>query len=214
MPVTAIIDLRSRFGDIRDQGKRPTCMAFAASDAHSSARNSVDPLSTEYAYFHAVAKRRHSDRTTGVSMQAMAEALSLNGQPLESGWPYIPLLADDDNWEPPKDPGELFYRDVEYPTAIVTSLYDRLNAGQPTIVGMEVSISFFQLASGHVVDAPATEAALGTHAVIVVGHGESKKRRCLLLRNSWGVAWGDDGYGWVMEDYLRPRLLIAGAMKA
>ena len=34
MPVTVKTDLRARVGAARDQGQRPTCLAFAASDAH------------------------------------------------------------------------------------------------------------------------------------------------------------------------------------
>ncbi len=31
-------DLRFRFGTARDQGARPTCLAFAASDTHAALR--------------------------------------------------------------------------------------------------------------------------------------------------------------------------------
>jgi len=53
----------------------------------------------------------------------------------------------------------------------------------------------------------------GRHAVIAVGLGELNSAHCLLLRNSWGPGWGDLGHGWIHEDYLAPRLLIAGIMK-
>lgn len=212
MQIRVIVDLRAQFGNIRDQGQRPTCMAFAASDAHAFARNSADPLSVEYAYFHAVQRRSNTSRTTGVSFEAISEAISLDGQPVESGWPYIENLAAGDAWKPPQTPGTLFYRNATKITGGVTDVYASLASGRPVVVVMSISISFFQLAAGSLLQAPAAETPLGTHAVIVVGHGESEGDPCLLIRNSWGSGWGDDGYGWIHEDYLTPRLLVAGTM--
>lgn len=196
MSITVLVDLRSQFGPIRDQGPRPTCMAFAASDAHSFVRQSPDSLSAEYAYFHAVHRRTHTDRTTGVSFSAIAEAISLDGQPVEAGWPYIPGLGPSDEWLPPDDPGPLFYRAANQHSVGMSAIYDRLDAGQVVIVGMQLSQSFFQLGLGEVLDAPVTEPVLGTHALVVVGYGQKNKRRCLLVRNSWGVGWADHGHGW------------------
>ena len=212
MSIEVIVDLRSQFGPIRDQGPRPTCMAFAASDAHSFARQSPDSLSAEYAYFHAVQRRSHTDRTTGVSFPAMVEAISLDGQPVEAGWPYNLGLGPTDDWIPPDDPGKLFYRGADPLSSELGAIYDRLDGGQAVIVGMQVGLSFFELDSGEGLNAPATEPALGTHALVVVGYGQVNKHRCLLVRNSWGVGWADHGYGWIHENYMKPRLLIVGEM--
>src|SRR5258708_38222177 len=46
-------DLRSMFGPVRDQGQRPTCLAFAASDLHAAVRGAWAPLSCEYIFYHA-----------------------------------------------------------------------------------------------------------------------------------------------------------------
>ena len=64
MEVTIDCDLRSMFGPVRHQGIRPTCMAFAASDAHAAVRPDWVPLSCEFAYFHAL-KRDGGTRATG-----------------------------------------------------------------------------------------------------------------------------------------------------
>ncbi len=214
MEVKVIVDLRNQFREIRDQGKRPTCMAFAASDAHAFAQDSADPLSVEYAYYHAVRRRPGTDRNTGVSFEAISEAISLDGQPLESGWPYIEELALSDAWAPPRTSGTLFYRNATKITNGMTAVYASLAAGRPVVVVMSISISFFKIPAGTLLQAPATETPRGTHAVIVVGHGESGGDRCLLIRNSWGTGWGDGGYAWIDEDYLTPRLLVAGTMNS
>ena len=54
MNINIISDLRHLFGDVRDQGDRPTCLAFATSDAHAGVRPGWVPLSCEYVFYHAV----------------------------------------------------------------------------------------------------------------------------------------------------------------
>lgn len=39
----------------------------------------------------------------------------------------------------------------------------------------------------------------GGHAVALVGYTPDR----FIVRNSWGVAWGDDGYGYASQDYAR-----------
>ena len=48
--ITVRKDLRGRFGPVRDQGVRPTCLAFAASDAHAATREPWAELCCEYLF--------------------------------------------------------------------------------------------------------------------------------------------------------------------
>lgn len=212
MSIEVIVDLRDQFGDIRNQGERPTCMAFAASDAHSFARGKTSPLSVEYAYFYAVQKRANTDRTTGVSFDAMSEAIADDGQPLESGWPYLEKLAAGDDWAPPKEPGDLFHRSATKLKGGIADIFASLDAGRPVVVVMNISMSFFNPVPNEVLSALIGEPRVNTHAVIAVGRGKITSGPCLLVRNSWDTAWGDGGYAWIHEDYLKPRLLAAGTL--
>ena len=51
--IIVLRDLRKHFGDARDQGPRPTCLSFAASDAHAALRTGWTPLSCEFAFYQA-----------------------------------------------------------------------------------------------------------------------------------------------------------------
>jgi hypothetical protein len=67
-------DLRAEFGPARDQNQRPTCSAFAASDAHAGVRPGWDPLSVEWAYYHAV-QRDGGKPDDGATMDSMLKGL-------------------------------------------------------------------------------------------------------------------------------------------
>ena len=92
--IDIVTDLRPMLGPVRDQGARPTCLAFAASDAHAALRNGWTPLSCEFAYYHAQrrAKRPHQ---SGATLSAMLETLQIDGQPAKAGWAYLDKVPDD-----------------------------------------------------------------------------------------------------------------------
>ena len=73
-----------------------------------------------------------------------------------------------------------------------------LAEGLPVIIGMTVfeSMESAEVAQTGIVPMPGPkEEVMGGHAVLVVGYDESKK--CLLVRNSWGLDWGIEGYFWL-----------------
>lgn len=209
--VDVTIDLRGQFGPARDQGQRPTCLAFAASDAHSAARSSLDPLSAEFAYFHAVQCSSPPNPHSGVSFDKMARAIYEDGQPPELVWPYLPVLpADLTTWVPPAGCSPIFRGKYNLEVGSLDRLYQHLHSSRPVVIAMKVSVSFFRPSGDGIVSTVATESAINTHAVIAVGKGRDVNSEMVLVRNSWGPFWGLSGHAWLTEDYLRPRLLGIG----
>ncbi len=92
--IDIVRDLRPLFGPARDQGARPTCLAFAASDTHAGLRDGWAPLSCEFA-FYAAQKRAGRPPTSGALLSTMLDALRLDGQPDEKGWPYLAAVPAD-----------------------------------------------------------------------------------------------------------------------
>src|SRR4029077_20778085 len=98
--VNLVKDLREKFGPARDQGTRPTCLAFAASDAHASYRPApFIRLSTEYLFFGAVQRGNPPDPNKPVNLNAIRNALKVDGQPIETECPYLAAIPKLLSWK-------------------------------------------------------------------------------------------------------------------
>jgi C1A family cysteine protease len=210
--IKSLVDLRGSFGPARDQNPRPTCMAFAASDAHAAARTCWDPLSAEWAYYHAL-KRDRGLPEDGVTLDAMLETIKSDGQPVEAEWPYILApIADVKSWRPPAPAKELFFRNHSTCSVTVQNVIDQLNIKTPVLITMTISDAFYLPDAGGIVERNEPPDPQRHHAVIAVGHGKRGKDRFVLIRNSWGETWGLKGHAWIAADYLAPRLTGAAVM--
>lgn len=212
--ITISVDLRASFGPARNQGPRPTCLAFAASDAHAGLRAGWRPLSCEYVFYQAQ-RRAGRPPDTGALLSSMLVALRENGQPEEAGWPYLSTTPSDAAaWSPPADIGALFGRNGATAPHSVDQMIKELDQGRPVIVLMMLSRAFYQRNLQGVVDpAPGEQPEPERrHAVVAVGHGMVDRQRAVLVRNSWGPGWGDAGYGWLTEQFLAPRIYATATL--
>jgi hypothetical protein len=208
MSVSIARDLRALFGPVRFQAKRPTCLAFAASDTHSALRGAWAELSCEYLFYMAQ-KRAARLPTQGATLSASLETLKLDGQPLESGWPYLLQLPSPvSTWAPPDTIGTVHTRTGSSQSASVEQVIAALDGNRPVIVLMRLSRSFNQPGVDGLIDAGPEEAPepQRRHAIIAVGYGLWDSHRVILIRNSWGAKWANGGYAWVTERFMTPRI--------
>lgn len=212
--IDIVTDLRPMLGPVRDQGARPTCLAFAASDAHAALRNGWTPLSCEFAYYHAQrrAKRPHQ---SGATLSSMLETLRTDGQPAEAGWVYLDKVPDDiAAWAPPTTVGQCFGRDGGAAAIDLTSILVALDQQRPVMLLTKLSRSFYMPDYQGVIDPANDEMPDDTirHAIVAVGHGTTNGQTALLVRNSWGESWGINGHAWLTEKFLKPRLFATAIL--
>jgi hypothetical protein len=212
--IVMLKDLRPLFGEARNQGPRPTCLSFAGSDAHAALRPGWTPLSCEFAFYHAQ-RRAGRPPGRGALLSAMLEALHKDGQPEETGWPYLGATPSDaSSWAPPDDVGPLFGRAGEMRKPSVDKIIHELDDDRPMILLLMLSRAFYAPSAEAVIHPTAGEGPdpARRHAVVGVAHGTVDGERAILVRNSWGLRWGAVGYGWLTETFLAPRLFAAAML--
>lgn len=215
MIVTINTDLRDKFGPARDQLQRPTCLAFAASDAHAALRQGWSPLSCEYAFYNAQ-KRTGRSPLGGALLDDILYTLREDGQPIEEDWPYLSDLPSDLSlYIPPIPVGKCYGRKSEVPPQSFDHICSALDHGTPVIVLAVLTLSYFNPPTNGIIRLVKGEAVLPTprHAMIAVGHGVAEGMRVVLIRNSWGPGWGLSGYCWLTESYLNKHMFGLAVLK-
>lgn len=175
---------------------------------------------------------------TGAWLRSTMGALALCGVPPEKYLPYTTRKTTGPNGEPTFDdePTSFIYaladnfEAMRYfchdpqgknvpPEAVLSSVKRYLAAGIPSMFGFFgfPSFSNSNVKGGIPFPCPGERAKWG-HAIVAVGYDDSmkiKNTRCnketigaLLIRNSWGVGWGDKGYGWLPYDYVLNKLAV------
>lgn len=142
MPLDLELDLSEDLMAVRDQGCRPTCLAFAASDAHAHARgHSKVALSPEYAFFHAAQRMGALSSEQGVTMAAMLGALEIEGQPEEEHYPYASLPPALPLPAPPSPfPQPTYKRVADLQSSEVDHVIDALRASRAVIVILDITL--------------------------------------------------------------------------
>jgi len=211
--ISVQVDHSADFGDARDQGLRPTCLAFAASDGHSHWRPApVALLSPEFLFFEAAKRWRPRNHFDGVGIDAVAAALMEKGQPLEVHYPYNAKLNQKATLPSPPDP---FPHDLYRGTCIHESFSEvkaarLLNEGTSILLALRITASFLTITPGQEVlkENSDQDAIVGIHAVVGVGYGKKESGESFLrIRNSWGKGWAMNGYLWLPTTYAAKHAL-------
>lgn len=122
------------------------------------------------------------------------------GVPDEADWPY----DGDASYWPPTEPPSIDERAKRNRVGVyqrVSSIDDcrfMLASELPVCVALCIDEGWFDTSDG-VIQIPNDEPNLG-HAVLLVGYDDVAQR--FAFRNSWGVAWGDHGYGYILYEYF------------
>lgn len=190
---------------VRAQGRRQSCLAFAGSAAHEHRLTSLEHLSAEHLYYHSVARMPVVRPGAGTSMQAFAAAIQADGQPVELAWPYSPVQPDP--WTVPVITSTIFKASASVGALTFDQIVSELTGGKPVVLGLIVSEAFYRPDATGRVAVRMPDPNRAGHAVLAVGCSDpAAPDAALLVRNSWGPAWGIGGYGWVPRAYVNRQL--------
>jgi hypothetical protein len=197
---------------LSNQGRVSACVANSWCDAMEILRGlerpeDVTQLSRLFLYWNARALHQATDKDRGTYIRAAAQQLRKLGICEERFWPYDP---DRVSRPPPASCYTMaaenrltgFYRVSGQGEVRLRAVELALRANHPVIFGTVINKTFHTYrGGGHTFFIPESE-HVGAHAMILTGVDRVGGRRRFLVRNSWGVDWGDLGHAWIDESYL------------
>lgn len=147
---------------------------------------------------------------TGAWISTAMRVMKGWGMLKEALWPYD---GDANHW-PPNEPQGIdlrakAHRILAYQRAsTVDECRILLASNQPVSVAFEIDDSWFDAPKG-IISTPDNQPIIGAHAVSLAGYDEGAQR--FIIRNSWGTAWGDAGYGYCPTAIFRDAFWKGGA---
>ena len=199
-------DLRSGCSPVEDQGQLGSCTAQALIGAleylEIQANAPFADLSRLFVYYN---ERPDPTVDSGAQIRDGIKSLAKIGVCREDLWPYA---IDQFAVKPP---------DACYLAAgnHVIMQYTRLNTlndmksclamGYPFVAGFTVypSMETDTVAKTGIIPMPSLldriRGSVGGHAICFVGFNDASQR--FIIRNSWGVGWGDKGFGYLPYKY-------------
>jgi C1A family cysteine protease len=220
------IDLREWCSPVEDQGMLGSCTAHAGAGIieYYERKSFGKHIDASRLFLYKVTRNLMKIKgDTGAYLRTTIGAMVLFGVPPEDYWPY----ADDEKKFDKEPPAFCYafaqnYQTIKYyrhdpPETPANTILNRvktyLASGHPAMFGFTVYNSIEQAdKTGNIPFPSSREKIEGGHAVAAVGYDDSMKTQnkygqkettgALLIRNSWGKGWGEEGYGWLPYDYI------------
>lgn len=214
------IDYRKYLSPVKDQGNLGSCVGFAATalkEFHENFEYIAElsegkrrkrekefyDLSEQWTYWNAKKIDPWGPSVEGTSIRYALKVLQKIGCPPEDAWKYT---DDKINIGEPESWSHMIARwntiESYWRVDSVSDMISALQNDGPVLVGVGCYEEIFRPQANGFVPYPADpENCYGGHALLVCGYDETTQR--FLFKNSWGLNWGDNGYGWFGYDYMR-----------
>jgi C1A family cysteine protease len=213
-------DLRQWCSPIEDQGQLGSCTANAAAAIYEYFERRAFGRHADVSRLFIYKTTRDLMKVkgdTGAELRSTMGALVLFGAPPEEYWPYDVARFDS---EPPSFVYAFAqaFQAVKYfrldppgtsRTELLTKIKTQAVAGLPSMFGFTCysSLQGPDADKGMIPFPTSGEKVIGGHAIVVVGYDDgvqckNASKGALLIRNSWGTTWGQQGYGYLPYDYV------------
>jgi len=153
-----------------------------------------EDLSRLYVYYNTRELDKTIDRDEGAYLPTAMKAIQRHGACLESMWSYnktnLFVKPTDECYKDGANRQAIEYARVQQGYGVRSALAD----GFPVVFGMMLAGSFYDVGKkdGMIPLPKRGDPMVGGHAMLIVGYDTI--RHVYLVRNSWGVGWGDNGY--------------------
>lgn len=214
------VDLSYWCPPIKNQKPLNSCTACAAIDLVEYFQNRTHDEYTNASvlFLYKVARKlMHREGDVGASIRETMKAMVLFGIPPKEYWPYEPSKIDEEPsgfcYSYAQNYQTIQYFRLDTPGLRVSDLLAQIKmtlvAGLPSMFGLTIYSSIYEDVNykrGYIPIPKPKDNVEGGHAVVAVGYDDSKtigdSVGALLIRNSWGTNWGEQGYGWLPYDYI------------
>ena len=202
-----VVDLRNWASPVEDQSELGSCTSNALAGAYELMTRRLSPadyadVSRLFIYYNIRLIEGTVQADAGGYLRDGIKALKQYGVCTEALWPYVIDKFDD-------KPTDACYEDAR--KRIITSyakvldnnaMIAALNDNKPVVFGTDIYKAFDRISGKDtIVPMPREDDySLGEHAMCLVGY--DLLRKLFLVRNSFGVNWGDQGYAWIPFEYM------------
>jgi len=208
------IDLRVDCPAIDNQGQLGSCTANALVGALEFLERKADPeknpidLSRLFIYYNERVIEHTTKQDSGAMLRDGIKCLAKQGVCSENQWPYV--IKQFAKKPPPACYAQAKAHTIDSYQRLMTLEEMRacLADAYPFVFGFTAYESFESatVAKSGTLNLPKkSERAIGGHAVCAVGYDDELQR--FIVRNSWGVDWGRQGYFTMPYAYLADRSL-------
>jgi C1A family cysteine protease len=200
-------DLRPSMPPVYDQGQLGSCTgnAIAGAMEYERDRQGLPDFTPSrlFVYYNERALEGTVSSDSGAVIRDGIKVVNTQGVCPETLWPYdIGMFAV----KPPQRCYVAATKDkaVQYESIqTLGDLKDAIASNLSVVFGFTVYQSFESqaVAQTGVMPMPKKgESVVGGHAVLAVGYSDAKSH--VIVRNSWGASWGDQGYFYMPYQYL------------
>lgn len=207
-------DFRSRYPRVWNQKTLGSCTAHAVGgaclflDIYDKDMAIVVP-SRLFIYYATRSLEGTISRDSGATIRNSIKAVAKFGYPVEDLWPYnirdFKVRPSDDVIATAVPQKISSYERVDRD---LTSFKEVLSQGYPIVLGFSVYSSADGdevTRTGKIPVPQKGDKYRGGHAVLACGYDD--ELGALIIRNSWGESWGENGYGYLPYEFIEDRNL-------
>lgn len=209
---------------MKDQGRRPTCAAFAGVRAiETLIQGHGREVDLSEQYFYWLSKPRCQSSPCGTKGSWVANAYKKSKQsrspniPGDNTCPYKDKTENGNETQIPLRPTcsqgiakVTGYRNLD----TIDEIYRSISENRPVVGGFKLSPNFYKteglitLRDSYI--SGKTDSHAAGHALLIVGHMQlpqqlhaEEGKICFIVANSWGEGWGKGGFGCLTEKWVQ-----------